>query len=811
MLIGIAFISSFLFGFSLSNTSKSIQNFLIIEQGQTFAQSFTTLHKGLDRIDINISQPAQSDARLMIRLYENTPDRKLIYESVFLFPQSADKSKQLIQIPAQKESYLKDYFLELSWQGPSDLQVEVAPGYNYDQGSMYIDKKPVEFQLVFSLHYNPIYMISGLLIQGAMWIWQLFLTSLIIILPGWAIMVATWKPWSGYDSLTKISVSAGISFALYPVLMLFTDAIKFYPGELFFVWFPVLISLAYLTWYCKEKLISAFKNPRTFLSLFKPKGQTRFTWLGVSTFIIVILVIAVRLWAIRALSTPMWGDSYQHTVITQLIMDNGGLFKSWMPYALYNSLTVHFGFHANSAVYAWVSNASASQAVIWMAQIANILAVLGLYPIARRLPGAGNWAGPATILVAGLVTSMPNFYVNWGRYAQLSGQVILPVSAFLLLETLFVKEKRVTQIVVCALTLSGMALSYYRAPLFMLIFLPILLFEMVKWILQPKVNKIAWLLTVLSILIITAILLLPLLPRLSQGKLAIHISYEQNAQLITLLQSIWEQWLRIFQYYPKYLFVILAIAFFAALIQKHWHFSLLPLGFILLQSYSLGVLISLPLSNFAQVFAIQILLYLLIGLMTGYLVNQLFEIIGKRHHPIGAIILILLAFWFALSAKNVLNKTDHEYVTWADQRAFEWIKSNTLTTALFLVDGFTIYNGTSAVGSDAGWWIPLLTGRGNTMPPQYALLNERPIQEGYSQWIVEVHDEFRVHSPASPEGLKAMCRWGISHIYSGQKRGILGQPTALLNWQEWPDAAWLDLVYAEDRVRIFALDPTYCK
>ena len=36
-------------------------------------------------------------------------------------------------------------------------------------------------------------------------------------------------------------------------------------------------------------------------------------------------------------------------------------------------------------------------------------------------------------------------------------------------------------------------------------------------------------------------------------------------------------------------------------------------------------------------------------------------------------------------------------------------------------NGFTIYNNTSGVGSDAGWWLSLLTDRENTMPPQYAV------------------------------------------------------------------------------------------
>ena len=69
-------------------------------------------------------------------------------------------------------------------------------------------------------------------------------------------------------------------------------------------------------------------------------------------------------------------------------------------------------------------------------------------------------------------------------------------------------------------------------------------------------------------------------------------------------------------------------------------------------------------------------------------------------------------------------------VTKPDRQAMTWIREHTPAQAKFLVEGFRIYGGRSVVGSDAGWWIPLLADRANTMPPQYALLNETPIISG---------------------------------------------------------------------------------
>ena len=99
----------------------------------------------------------------------------------------------------------------------------------------------------------------------------------------------------------------------------------------------------------------------------------------------------------------------------------------------------------------------------------------------------------------------------------------------------------------------------------------------------------------------------------------------------------------------------------------------------------------------------------------------------------------------------------YSLVTWPDLNAAGWIGANTPADALFLVEGFRIYGGVTAVGSDAGWWLPLLAGRANTMPPQYALV-EQPISPGYTQRVVDLVALLEEHSPASPQGIAgAVC------------------------------------------------------
>ena len=84
---------------------------------------------------------------------------------------------------------------------------------------------------------------------------------------------------------------------------------------------------------------------------------------------ILVLIAGTRFWAVRRLAAPMWGDAYQHTMIAQLLVDHGGLFNSWAPYASLQSFTYHFGFHSAVAVFHWVTSLSLPQATLWTGQI----------------------------------------------------------------------------------------------------------------------------------------------------------------------------------------------------------------------------------------------------------------------------------------------------------------------------------------------------------------------------------------------------------------------------------------------------------
>jgi hypothetical protein len=150
-------------------------------------------------------------------------------------------------------------------------------------------------------------------------------------------------------------------------------------------------------------------------------------------------------------------------------------------------------------------------------------------------------------------------------------------------------------------------------------------------------------------------------------------------------------------------------------------------------------------------------------------------------------------------------------VTRPDVEAMNWIRDNTAPGARFLVQGFRVHDGKSAVGSDAGWWIPLLAGRENTIPPEYALLTEAPLEAGYGRRVVGLVEGLEENSVASPEGLELLCDWGVTHVFIGQQQGLVGfGAKQLFSPQDLRTSAAFRPVYQHDRVSIFALNEQEC-
>ncbi len=530
--------------------------------------------------------------------------------------------------------------------------------------------------------------------------------------------------------------------------------------------------------------------------------------------VVVGLAAFSRLWAFRSAAAPFWGDSVHHTTIAQLILDHDGLFQSWMPYAPYNSLTVQYGFPGGAAVWSWVSGQPIQQAVVVFGQLLNLLAVVAWYPLACRLAKGNRWAGVAAVIVAGLLTTVPGFYSNWGRYAQLAGQTVLPAALWVTWDLLDRKRFDWRGAVLLGACLAGMLLCYYRMAFFYASFVLVLL--VVHWLTETRDWKERWggLGSLAAAVLVLLGLLTPWILQVSGSSLAGSVISGMAAE--TPLQSLrndYANWGYVTAFVSLPLLFLAGLGGALGLLRRQWLVAGLLVWVALLAAVRAAVLIHFPGANMMMSTAVMYFLYAPVGLLVGWLCGEALAWLRPRTRLgwlAGLVVLGLAALWGARLQSRMMQWNPYGLVTWPDRSAADWIDANTPADALFLVEGFRIYGGVTAVGSDAGWWLPLLAGRANTMPPQYALV-EQPLSPGYTQRVVDLVALLEEHSPASPEGMQALCSWGITHVYIGQQRGLASiERLQLFAPEDFDNSPAYKLVYAQDRVRIYAFDTGVC-
>lgn len=781
---------------------------------QPIGQTFVAQHAGLEGIELFLSPQTTSAGTLTLHL-RNEPNATTDLVTATLSASAiVQPAYYRFAFPPLADSHGRYYYTFLDPPPASALLIGSGPGDAYLNGARYQAHQPQDAQLAFRLVYDPWLMVLNLAQAAAAGLAILAVAAIVFFLPGLALVsllecdreqpARHWTEWLG--------LAAGLGLAVPPLLLLWSDLLGLYLGSAN-VWLVATLSAAILSY-------RIYAHRRTCGGLLRRLGaeiRRSFAWIDFTFVIVIGLVFGVRLLVVRTLDAPAWGDSVQHAMMTQLFLDKGGLFHSWQPYVPYESLTIHYGFSALAAFFAWVAGSDAAHSTLIVGQLINGMAILALYPLAVRIANGNRWAGVGALLAAGLISSMPAFYVNWGRYAQLTGQAILPVALWLLWEV--AEQRRIPwrAIGITGLAVAGMTLSYYRMPFYLVAFM---LAWLAVWALPKWGGNFLYWLTRGSRLVLAALvmalLFLPWVLRIRSSSLA--TSLEAGVSTASPWANVladYQVWKDIQEYVPMSLLATVLAAALLALLFHRQGALLILLWMMLLASLVAGRLIGLPGANLLQNFAVLIALYMPVGLLCGWLTAQIWIFLHRHNsriaQPLLALVLITGGLWFAIPQLDIM-KPWHIMVMRPDIRAMTWIRQHIPQDAIFLVEGFRIYNGYSAVGADAGWWIPLLAGRRNTMPPQYALLNERQATPGYNQRVVELVAALEDTNLDTVEGVQLLCDWEITHIYIGQGQGLVG---ASLQQQLYtPDEIRknpaLELLYHEDRVYIFQLPPQVC-
>ncbi|WP_342833188.1 hypothetical protein [Candidatus Hadarchaeum sp.] len=125
--------------------------------------------------------------------------------------------------------------------------------------------------------------------------------------------------------------------------------------------------------------------------------------------------------------------------------------------------------------------------------------------------------------------------------------------------------------------------------------------------------------------------------------------------------------------------------------------------------------------------------------------------------------------------------TAHIYLRPGDLIAIEWIKRSLPSNALFVVNTLQFeWNPGWIVGSDAGYWIPLLARRDTLLPPMLYPL----------EW-------------SAPTLSPRLHQWYIDELLRKQGSIYYFTSTLLPSVPRLPDQAYLKVIYQQDHIRVF--------
>jgi hypothetical protein len=432
---------------------------------------------------------------------------------------------------------------------------------------------------------------------------------------------------------------------------------------------------------------------------------------------------------------------------------------------------------------------------------------------ARRLLGDGHAALWAAVL-AGFVSAMPAYYVNWGRYTQLGGQTLLPavcvIWAALLDAAADPQARRATLLrlaTLAVLATAGIVLTHYRVAVFAACFVA----AYGAYLLAARLRSWRGLLIVAGValiaLLLTIILVFPYVIRLRDGALLRLGGYFLSNNIGTDLTNGLGPTDVVFSLYVKwYLLALAALGGALLALRREWRGLVLvgwgALAFLSANPYLIGLNGAGIISNFAA----QIASYLLLAPLGGAAVAQIWRWAGRWLGPVGgaqplqALAGLAIVLW-GIGWQQRIVTPEFQLCTPADMAAIDWIRQATPPDAKFFVNAFPAYGNTLYAGSDCGWWLPLLARRASNLPPitQGTEAGEQP---NYQFAVNELNSGIEGHPIGTPAAAAALRSAGFTYIYDGPAASPPGeyiQPQALANSKLYT------LVYDRSGVRIWRL------
>lgn len=537
-------------------------------------------------------------------------------------------------------------------------------------------------------------------------------------------------------------------------------------------------------------IVAIWRRVRSAADRHPARGTASSTFARVALWGIVVVAAGVHISLLRDAYVGPGSDSLHHTIIAELFALNGGVPANYQPILPLATFRYHFGFHA----FVYAVNAVAGLPYAFVTPILSQILVAGTGLTAAyfldRLTG-NQWAGlaAAAFLTLGLV--YPAYLIQWGRYPQELGLMLLPV----FLAELIVWERADSPVAstwFLGMLAAGIALSHYRIAILAVIAAGFISLDSLfgrpdRWRKLGQRGLRHALIGVIGLgLVLPWFFTLrvhwgdgfpPQFPALQTSffsvlRLGGSVTYPTNwpslglAALATLA-SLWRR---------QRTAILLAL----------WGITSTLIAFSHWGSYLFDPVTDL--------ISMCVPAALIIGIFFSLKFNWRSNVIGLA--ALGSLVGII--FVGAFATREILDPATFT-VQADDLPAMDWIRANTPKSAEFAVNTRPVgFLPGFVYGTDAGYWIPVLANRGaTTYPLIYSF--ENLSSPGYIQNIIDYMNHEADLS--TPDGLQSLANLGATYIYSDARQGDI-QLAPL------EASGAFDLVYNHNGVQIFKILPS---
>lgn len=507
-------------------------------------------------------------------------------------------------------------------------------------------------------------------------------------------------------------------------------------------------------------------------------------------WIILGCTLFIELWNIRGEVAGLGSDSYHHTLFTQLIIEEGRVPESFGPFTPVVTFTYHFGFHAMAAFLGWISDFPARLLLLAVGKILIIFCALSMALAAEKSTGS-KIAGTCAAILTATVCVFPSYMLEWGRYTQLTGLTLMGLF-FGLFWIWMQRNFEPRMIPVLSILSVGIGLSHYRV--IAMTVEAAIIFTLSFGLGRFTVNE--WKKVFIRGTTLVSATILGFTPWFFHLWKSNHIGYKIISSFpldsYFTIQRLGQPALN----YPTNIIILImgGITLIAGFIFKNrlvigltlWSLLLLiPSRYILLID-SVSVLISL---------------FIPLTIIIGWGLSRLEQVTSSKNSILlrnGTTLAVILILSLSGTVTKLTYPINHDsYVRPSDMAAMEFIKNKISEDAYFMINIYRFpFSDTLMVGSDAGYWIPLLANRRTVIPPM-GFTSERVKDPYYNDKLRKI--EQLSHRITSAEGIEMLKEMGVTHIYIGERGGTMN-PEELLSSNNFT------LIYQTGPVYIFQVN-----